>query len=76
MSDKSKIRFKKNRKGDHGQIQCPSRSRGKRPGWLLEKGEVLSLLARSMLRRHKVGLVEEGRGCHQAGRGADRRGCG
>ena len=35
--------------------ECPSRE--------LEKGEGLPLLDRSMLKGHKVGLVEERRGC-------------
>ena len=61
----SSKRRQPDRKGDHGQIQCPSRE--KREARLLEKGEGLPLLARSMLKRHKVGLVEERRGCHWAG---------
>ena len=69
MSDKSKTRFKKNR---NGQIQCPSGE--KRPGRLLEKGEVLSLLARNIETRGRA--CRGGWECHQAGRGADRRGCG
>ena len=69
MSNKTRHGSKRSqldRKGDHGRIQCPSRE--KRQAKLLEKGEVLPMLARNVLKKHKV---EEGRGCHQAGQGAD-----
>ena len=83
MSDKIKQDVDTVQKEQKGRPWCPSRE--KRPGWLLEKVEVLPLLARSMLETAcrggqgvLPGMLMGGGGVAAdiwAGQGACRAGC-